>query len=203
MREETRVERQAQIERAAYRLLHERGYGGTSMLAIAREARASNETLYRWYGDKNGLFKTMVEANAQETREALQRAIETGEDPLECLENVAPVLLSMLLGEKAVLLNRAAAADESGELGRAIAAGGRSAVAPLVEQLLRQACEDGSLDVLSPSAAAEQFFSLLIGDLQIRRVIGVLPEPQPDFVVERVSNAMMAFKTLCVRSCSD
>ncbi|MCC5779182.1 TetR/AcrR family transcriptional regulator [Nitratireductor sp. B36] len=203
MREETRVERQAQIERAAYRLLHERGYGGTSMLAIAREARASNETLYRWYGDKNGLFKTMVEANAQETREALQRAIETGEDPLQCLENVAPVLLSMLLGEKAVLLNRAAAADESGELGRAIAAGGRSAVAPLVEQLLRQACEDGSLDVLSPSAAAEQFFSLLIGDLQIRRVIGVLPEPQPDFVVERVSNAMMAFKTLCVRSCSD
>lgn len=203
MREETRVERQAQIERAAYRLLHERGYGGTSMLAIAREARASNETLYRWYGDKNGLFKTMVEANAQETREALQRAIETGEDPLECLENVAPVLLSMLLGEKAALLNRAAAADESGELGRAIAAGGRSAVAPLVEQLLRQACEDGCLEVLPPSAAAEQFFSLLIGDLQIRRVIGVLPEPQPDFVVERVSNAMMAFKTLCVRSCSD
>ncbi|MFC5585467.1 TetR/AcrR family transcriptional regulator [Nitratireductor kimnyeongensis] len=203
MRAETRVERQAQIERAAYRLLRERGYGGTSMLAIAREARASNETLYRWYGDKNGLFKTMVESNAQETREALQRAIEAGVDPLECLENVAPVLLSMLLGEKAVLLNRAAAADESGELGRAISAGGRSAVAPLVEQLLRQACEDGSLDVLSPSTAAEQFFSLLIGDLQIRRVIGVLPEPQPEFVVERVSHAMMAFKTLCVRSCSD
>jgi len=126
MREEARTERQAQIERAAYRLLRERGYGGTSMLAIAREARASNETLYRWYGDKNGLFKTMVEANARETREALQRAIEAGDDPLECLENVAPVLLSMLLGERAIALNRAAAADESGELGAAIAAGGKA-----------------------------------------------------------------------------
>ncbi|WP_336072245.1 TetR/AcrR family transcriptional regulator [Nitratireductor rhodophyticola] len=203
MREEARTERQAQIERAAYRLLRERGYGGTSMLAIAREARASNETLYRWYGDKNGLFKTMVEANARETREALQRAIEAGDDPLECLENVAPVLLSMLLGERAIALNRAAAADESGELGAAIAAGGRNAVAPLVEELLRRACEAGSLTALSPSTAAEQFLGLLIGDLQIRRVIGVLAEPEADFVEARVFTAMTAFKSLCDSSFTD
>ena len=126
-----------------------------------------------------------------------------GDDPLECLENVAPVLLSMLLGERAIALNRAAAADESGELGAAIAAGGRNAVAPLVEELLRRACEAGSLTALSPSTAAEQFLGLLIGDLQIRRVIGVLPEPEADFVEARVFTAMTAFKSLCDSSFTD
>ena len=60
MRADTRARRQAQIEEVAYRLLQIRGYAATSMLAVAREASASNETLYRWYGDKNGLFTSMV-----------------------------------------------------------------------------------------------------------------------------------------------
>ncbi|WP_237352646.1 TetR family transcriptional regulator [Rhizobium leguminosarum] len=44
------------------------------MLDIAKAAKASNETLYRWYGDKNGLFQTMVESNARATKTALDAA---------------------------------------------------------------------------------------------------------------------------------
>ncbi|MEQ8740678.1 MAG: helix-turn-helix domain-containing protein, partial [Hoeflea sp.] len=63
MREETRAARQAQIEQAAYEVLEEKGYAATSMLAIAKRARASNETLYNWYGDKTGLFRALVVRN--------------------------------------------------------------------------------------------------------------------------------------------
>ncbi|MCP4433742.1 MAG: TetR/AcrR family transcriptional regulator, partial [Gammaproteobacteria bacterium] len=54
-REEIRSARQYRIEEATYELLAESGYHACSMLSIAKRAKASNETLYRWYGDKVGL----------------------------------------------------------------------------------------------------------------------------------------------------
>ncbi|QIA22253.1 MULTISPECIES: TetR/AcrR family transcriptional regulator [unclassified Mesorhizobium] len=197
MREDTKAARRAQIERAAYKLLKERGYGGTSMLGIAKEAKASNETLYRWYGDKKGLFKTMVENNARTTKAALDAAIRDDADPLVTLEDVAPILLSMLLGERAISLNRAAASDESGELGATIAAGGRDSVFPLIEKLIQRDLESGALVAPSARIAADWFLNLLIGDLQIRRVIHSLPVPSDKDVRSRVTAAISAFKRLC------
>ncbi|MBY5620534.1 TetR/AcrR family transcriptional regulator [Rhizobium leguminosarum] len=197
MREDTKTRRQAEIETAAYELLKERGYRSTSMLDIAKAAKASNETLYRWYGDKNGLFKTMVESNARATKAALNTAIADDVDPLETLGRVAPILLSMLLGDKAIALNRAAAADESGELGATIAAAGRDGVFPLIEKLIGRGFETAALAAPSAGVAAEWFLSLLIGDLQIRRVNRTLPEPSDENIRARAAAAMSAFGKLC------
>ncbi|ASR05827.1 TetR family transcriptional regulator [Rhizobium leguminosarum bv. viciae] len=197
MREDTKTRRQAEIETAAYELLKERGYRSTSMLDIAKAAKASNETLYRWYGDKNGLFKTMVESNARATKAALNTAIADDVDPLETLGRVAPILLSMLLGDKATSLNRAAAADESGELGATIAAAGRDGVLPLIEKLIGRGLETTALAAPSAGVAAEWFLSLLVGDLQIRRVNRTLPEPSDENIRARAAAAMSAFGKLC------
>ncbi|MGO6676649.1 TetR/AcrR family transcriptional regulator [Rhizobium leguminosarum] len=197
MREDTKTRRQAEIEKAAYELLKERGYRSTSMLDIAKAAKASNETLYRWYGDKNGLFKMMVESNARATKAALDAAIRDEVDPLETLVHVAPILLSMLLGDKAISLNRAAAADESGELGATIAAAGRDSVFPLIEKLIGRGLETAALAAPSAGVAAEWFVSLLIGDLQIRRVNRTLPEPSDETIRARAAAAMSAFGKLC------
>ncbi|MBY5570067.1 TetR/AcrR family transcriptional regulator [Rhizobium leguminosarum] len=197
MREDTKTRRQAEIETAAYELLKERGYRSTSMLEIAKTAKASNETLYRWYGDKNGLFKTMVESNAKATKAALDAAIRDEVDPLETLGHVAPILLSMLLGDKAISLNRAAAADESGELGATIAAAGRDSVFPLIEKLIGGGLETAALVAPSAGVAAEWFLSLLIGDLQIRRVNRTLPEPSDEDIRARAAAGMSAFGKLC------
>ena len=197
MRADTRARRQAQIEEVAYRLLQIRGYAATSMLAVAREAHASNETLYRWYGDKNGLFTSMVENNARAIRQALEQALHDRTDPFACLEAIAPLLLSMVLGERAISLNRAAAADESGQLGAAIAAGGREAIFPLVEELMRRGLSSGMLEAPSAAVAAELFLRLLIGDQQIRRVIHVLSEPSPDQIALGAAEALAAFRRAC------
>ncbi|MBY3065390.1 TetR/AcrR family transcriptional regulator [Rhizobium laguerreae] len=197
MREDTKTRRQAEIETAAYELLRDRGYRSTSMLDIAKAAKASNETLYRWYGDKNGLFKTMVESNARATKAALDAAIRDDVDPLETLTHAAPILLSMLLGDKAISLNRAAAADESRELGATIAAAGRDSVFPLIEKVIGRGLETAALAAPSAGVAAEWFLSLLIGDLQIRRVNRTLPEPSGEHIRARAADAMSAFKKLC------
>ena len=177
MRDEKKTIRQRQIEQAAYAVLEEKGYAGASMLAIARKARASNETLYNWYGDKVGLFKALVARNAHEIRTMLETRIKAESDALETLTALGPMLLAVLTGPRAVALNRAAAADPSGELGQAISAEGREAIAPLIAQVLLQARDQGRLSFPDPGEAVELYLNLLIGDLQIRRVIGRAPEP--------------------------
>ena len=196
MREEARRVRQEQIREAAYRLLEAHGYAGTSMLSIAKAAKASNETLYRWYGEKKNLFKSMVEDNAEALRELLETDFAIDRPPLATLSAFGPKLLAMLLGERAVALNRAAAGDVSGELGQAIAEGGRNTIVPLLEQTMSRAIESGDIDAVSAGEAVELYLSLLIGDLQIRRVIGVLPEPGDDEIAARSEAAMTSFLRL-------
>ncbi|MEM9139337.1 MAG: TetR/AcrR family transcriptional regulator [Pseudomonadota bacterium] len=174
MRQDAKAARQQQIEEAAYAVLEEKGFAGASMLAIARKARASNETLYNWYGDKTGLFKALVARNAAEVRGLLEARIAAGGDAVETLGAFGPPLLAMLTGDRAVALNRAAAADASGTLGQAIAEEGRERVAPLILQVLDQARAQGHIGFSDPAEALDLYLGLLIGDLQIRRVIGRL-----------------------------
>ena len=177
MRDDIRARREAEIEQAAYALLAEKGFAGTSMLSIARRAHCSNETLYNWYGDKLGLMRRMISRNAAEARTLLSDAAKTAAPLAETLAAFGPVLLTMLLGERAVTLNRAAAADATGVLGRALAEEGRDTVRPLVRAVFAAAETRGDPAVGDPDAATDLYLTLLIGDLQIRRVIGRLPEP--------------------------
>ena len=197
MREEKRNARKRQIENAVYQLLAEKGFSGTSMLAVAKQANCSNETLYNWYGDKLGLIRSMVTSNADTARQLLEKALAENRSPGETLRSLGPVLLNILLGEKAVALNRAAAADPTGELGKALSEAGRESILPLVVQLI------GRLETLQdakskdPAKTAELYLSLLIGDLQIRRVIGRVP-PLSDSEIKARSDSAVAhlFKLL-------
>lgn len=135
----------------------------------------------------------MVEENARTTRARLEAALAPGGDPLECLRRAAPILL----GERAISLNRAAAAGETGELGRALAASGREAVVPLLGALLAGAMEAGVIRAPSPQQAAEWYVALLVGDLQVRRVNRVLAEPSADEIAARTDAAFPAFLRVC------
>ena len=196
MREEKRSRRQEEIEAAAYALLEEKGYGGTSMLGIAKRAKASNETLYNWYGDKQGLFMALVTRNAAEVKEHLEAELQTDHDALSILGSLGPKLLDLLTGDRAVSLNRAAAADSTGELGATLSRAGREAVAPLIEQVLLRARSEGQLAFEHADRAVGLYLDLLIGDQQIRRVIGRLPQPTAEMRDERAARAVRHLRTL-------
>lgn len=193
MKDENRRKRHEAISAAAYDLLARHGYGGTTMLRIARAAKASNETLYRWYGDKDGLFRQMIEDNVAETRDILSAALEQRAEPMQALAQMAPVLLRMLLGDRAILLNRAAAADPSGALGRAISAGGRAQIRPLLAKLLVGIDRDADG---APGRVAGRFVDLLVGDLQIRRVIGEIPALTEEDIAQRCAAALSDLRVL-------
>jgi AcrR family transcriptional regulator len=196
MRDENRSLRQDQIERAAYAVLDEKGYAGASMLAIAKAAKASNETLYNWYGDKAGLFSALVRRNAAEVKALLQDQIDAGGDAVDTLSRVGPVLLHLVTSDRAVALNRAAAADPTGDLGRTIAAEGRDTVAPLIAQVIAQGKAQGRFTFDDLAMTCETYLGLLIGDIQIRRVVGRMPQPDPEALSARADAAQRNFLRL-------
>lgn len=187
-------QRREAIEIAAYALLAEKGYKASSMLAIARKAKASNETLYRWYGNKQALFASLVEANAREVTSALTAALDDASDkaPLDVLAAIGPLLLKLVTSERAIALNRAAAGDvhDSGKLGKTIAQSGRERALPMVQRLLEKARKEGHLSFPDGEPVAEIWSNLLIGDLQIACVIGARLAPDADEVATRNQRAL-------------
>lgn len=193
MREEKRAEKKQAIAEAAYALIEEKGYLGTSMLAIAKRAKASNETLYNWYGDKRGLFRELIEQNAEQVRDLLNKQIKENQPPQTTLEQLAPQLLTLLLGDRAVALNRAAAADPTGELGKILSSSGKESIFPLI---IGTFSRFPSLSETKALDAAICFLDLLVGDQQIRRAIGATKMPTKDEIETRSARALTSIKKL-------
>ena len=84
-REDTR----AKIVGAAARLLHEQGPAAVTTRAVAEGAGVQAPTIYRLFGDKDGLLEAVAEhvmATFVETKAALAEAAQAGDvDPLEDL----------------------------------------------------------------------------------------------------------------------
>lgn len=186
-------QRRAAIEASAYALLAEKGYKATSMLAIARRAAASNETLYKWYGNKQALFASLVEANARNVTHILTAKLEdgSGKDALSVIALIGPLLLSLVTSERAVALNRAAAGDvhDTATLGKIIAESGRNHVLPLVYKLFEMARDAGQLAFEDGEPVAEIWFNVLVGDMQISRAIGARSAPDDNEIAMRNDRA--------------
>jgi AcrR family transcriptional regulator len=205
MRPDRQSSRRREIEKAAYEVLAENGYRATSMLAIAKRAGASNETLYNWYGSKQALFRSMVEENAREVAELLRKSIADNRDPLGTLRSVGPVLLRLLTSERAIALNRAAVtdADETGILGQTLAEAGRESIMPLIARVFEEARLGGQMIFTTKEEPAEIYLGVLVGDLQIRRAIGVLGPLQEAAIRRRAELAVQVVQNIFRKSRSE
>lgn len=192
--------RRREIEDTAYKVLAERGFTNTSMLGIAKQARASNETLYQWYGDKLGLFATMIVANRDMAVQRLQESIE-GASLADDLLAFGTALLQTILSDRAILLNRAAAADATGQLAQALRVHGRGSVIPHLLRRLEK--EPLPLEFSDHCDMAECFIALLVGDRQIRRIHGALPEPDMNTCKAWAAQAVRRFLVLLTAQGTD
>lgn len=191
MTPEAREAREAQIAEVAYAVLAEKGFAGLSMLAVAKRAKASNETLYRWYGDKIGLFRALILRNAERVTLRLDELPVSGAGARAVLDALGALLLGMLLSERAVALNRAAAADPSNALGQVLADAGRGQVFPRLRAVFDRLAAAGALR-MAPEAAVALWVDLLVGDWQVRLVTGAMATPDAAARAARVSRAAEA-----------
>ena len=177
---------------AALAVLERQGYARTSMLDIAREARASKETLYAWFGDKTGLFAALVADNAAAVNAVIE-AMPAGpaETPVRAvLSEFGAALLALLLGPRAVAINRAAAeAARDGEMGRLLVASGRAATGGRIVALLRDRAARGEIEAADPEDPFSVFLALLLRDLQVQVLVGAAAPPDETALRRRAQAA--------------
>ena len=193
------VERREEILNVALSVLAERGYRGASMLQIARRAQASKETLYAWFGDKRGLFEELVRWQAERVDAVITPNLERdGDEPSEVLRGFALELQRLLLGERAVVINRAAISEAASDptFARILATQGRGSVVLKLERYLEEQRERGHLEFEGAEAAIDAIIGLAIGDQQVRRLLGVLPMPETEQMEARAERAARMFLML-------
>ena len=198
MKEPDRAQRRDAILDAASTILQEKGYRGTTMLEVAREVSASKETLYSWFGNKSGLFQAIIRRNADTVRTVLEGHLDADAPVEEVLVDVGRALAGLLLGDSAVAINRAAISEVRSEpaLARILVETGREATLPFFIRYLEQCRGRSLLDFEDSREAAETFLGLLLGDKQIRRLLGVVETPETSEIEARAKRAATRFLRL-------
>lgn len=186
------TDRRAQILDFGLKVLIEKGWRGTSMIAIARKASASKETLYNWFGDKAGFFGALIRENATELDRALPE--DFASLPLDQgLRAFGVELLGLVTGEASVAINRAAIAEAGHDpvLGQTLMSEGKAKSLPKLAGWL-----SGHLDLADPMAAAERFVVLVKGEAQLEHLLGVGKPMTQKQITAQVDRAVKDFLRL-------
>ena len=167
--------RQQEVLDVVLSLLVEGGEALT-MAAVARRASCSKETLYKWYGDRDGLLTATVRWQASKVRAGnWDRQHLDAEALAESLEDFAANWLSVISSQTSIALNRVAVAHAgSGKsnLGAIVLANGRFAIGERLKPLLEAAREAGLIAFADTETAFRTFFGLVGRDVQIRLLLG-------------------------------
>ncbi|MER8663759.1 TetR/AcrR family transcriptional regulator [Mesorhizobium sp. M1148] len=172
---EVLTERQKAVLDAALRLLVEEG-DNLTMTAVARRASCSKETLYKWFGDRDGLLTATVQWQASKVRvvpvdgERLDLASLTAS-----LEGFASDWLKVISSDTSIALNRVAvghAGSGKDDLGAILLENGRFALARRLKPVLLAGKQAGLLDFTDAEMAFRTFFGLVARDVQIRLLLG-------------------------------
>jgi AcrR family transcriptional regulator len=173
--DEVLTPRKQAVLTAALDLLVEAGDGMT-MTAVARRASCSKETLYKWFGDRDGLLTATVQWQAAKVRvPVIDRKRLDAQSLRASIEQFGRDLLEVLTGEISVTLNRLAVAragaDKNG-LGAIVLENGRLAMGRRLKPVLDAGRDAGFLSFTSSEEAFRTFFGLVVRDAQIRLLLG-------------------------------
>jgi AcrR family transcriptional regulator len=167
--------RQEEVLDAVLDLLAE-GRDALTMSAVAERASCSKETLYKWFGDRDGLLTATVRWQASKVRAGYYDSAHLDAAALQgSLEAFAANWLTVIASRTSVALNRVAvshAGSGRSNLGQIVLANGRFAIGERLKPLLEAAREAGLLAFDDAETAFRTFFGLVGRDIQIRLLLG-------------------------------
>lgn len=147
-----------------------------TMSAVAQRASCSKETLYKWFGDRDGLLTATVRWQASKVRAGSTDGARLDASALRgSLEAFAVNWLKVISSRTSIALNRVAvshAGSGSSNLGQIVLANGRFAIGERLKPLLEAARDAGLLAFDDTETAFRTFFGLVGRDVQIRLLLG-------------------------------
>lgn len=185
--------RQAAVLEAAFALLVEGGERALTTSGIARAANCSKESLYKWFGDRDGLLSAMVTFQAIRVRAfaSADRSM-TREEFRARLVTFGRDLLTVLSGDTSLAMNRLAigqASREGSHLGRFVLERGRRMIGIRAGALIEAGRGLGFLAFEDSDAAFQTLYGLIVRDVHVRLLLG-----------DRLSGAEEDFEAQAIRA---
>lgn len=172
--------RQNAVLECALQLLVEGGERALTTAGLARAANCSKESLYKWFGDRDGLLAAMITYQASKVRTPGPReSVPTINDFMQSLTVFAEDLLAVLAGEVSLALNRLAIGqvDRGGSaLGALVLEHGRAPIELRARALLEQGRRHGYVQFSDTREAYETLYGLIVREGHVRTLLGEPPE---------------------------
>lgn len=171
------TERQRQVLDATLSLLIENA-ANITMIGVARRASCSKETLYKWFGDRDGLLVATVRYQASKVKVEPFDAEDMSEAKLtSILLGFATDLLTILTSEISIALNRLAIAQahqgaDSINMGSILLQNGRFSTGPRLKPALEAGMKARLLRQSDSEDAFRSFYGLVVRDVHIRVLLG-------------------------------
>jgi len=191
--------RQREVLASVLDLMGEAG-DGFSMAAVARRASCSKETLYKWFGDRDGLLTATVRWQAARVRAGNYDRTRLDAAALRhSLEAFAANWLTVISSRTSITLNRVAigqAGTGRSNLGAIVLANGRFAIGERMKPLLEAGRAAGIVEFDDTEAAFRTFFGLVGRDVQIRLLLGDALEMNAAQIARDAARATSQFLAL-------
>jgi len=191
------VSKRDQLICAAMTLLVEQGSMAFSMNALARHAKASKETLYRHFGNKQGLFEAIISENAVQAGLLQDFLADNPDNPEGFLAQFGETLLQFLMSPGSIVINRIVIAEATStpELAAILEEHGRQKVARHINQQFEHYQQSG---LINPQSAQSLtiFLGLLLQDSQIKVLDGSAPPLTSEEARSRAAEAASLYLKL-------
>lgn len=188
---------------AALALLVEGGEKALTTAGLARAANCSKESLYKWFGDRDGILEAMIVHQASKVRASTgeQGGLRDRAAVRATFEAFGKDLLTVLSGQTSLALNRLAvgqASKDGSKLGALMVARGRNAVRGRAMTLLAEAKRAGAIRYEDAERAFAALYGLIVGDLHVRLLLGEAPSAvgTPSAIGDHVRGALDDFYRL-------
>jgi AcrR family transcriptional regulator len=184
---------------AAKRTFLESGFGAVSMDTIAREAGVSKATVYAHFAGKEELFGAVIGSECERYLADFSAAELDPCDVRASLTVLGRRFLELVLSPEGIALHRIILGEVTRFplLGEVFWRAGPERQRVQIEAFLRSAAASGTLSLRDTRLAAEQFLSLVRGEIQLRQLLRLeadADEPSiRDVVVGAVDTFMRAF----------
>ncbi len=171
------------------------GYGAASMAQIACAAGVSKQTVYAHFGGKDALFEAIIERKCAAFMLPMTSQCLAGEPVIVVLRRTAENFIQTVFSVESMTLYRTIVAEcaRFPELAAAFYRSGPRVAADTLAAYLREFDQRGELRVADPKSSAELFFSMLRGDLYLRRLLEVTPSPTSKETAEALARVVEVF----------
>lgn len=196
--------RQNAVLECALNLLVEGGEKALTTSGVARAANCSKESLYKWFGDRDGLLAAMITYQASKVRTPSGgHGAASPEEFRHNLEVFAVDLLTVIAGDVSLSLNRLAigqADRDDARLGKLLREHGRLPIELRARALIEAGRRHGLLGFADVRETFETLYGLIVSDLHVRYLLGEQPDTRLATIEERAKLAIHQFFRLYGRN---